>query len=145
MWHTIVTSEYLDSSSGDQVRSDMTFHTSQIADISITTREGVSTSSWLTLKGVNEDNQPVAFKFDRSSDISTANLELMVMLKAMLSEASAYYEDEQGNIFPYDQVTYANAKAKTIVMGKAEIQLDPQTEWPVFANGYRNYLDLVKA
>lgn len=146
MWHTLVSSDYLESQSGDQVRSVYTFHTSQIADITITNRAGVNVSAWLTLKGMGEDNQPCSYNYKIDNDVGKENIAMLVVLKEMLEAASAYYEDTDGNIFPYDKVTYANSKTYTINYGAGiEIMLNPQTEWPVFANGYRNYLDLVKS
>ncbi|XAG95409.1 hypothetical protein SOI901_24 [Erwinia phage SOI901] len=141
MYHSILSN--ITKSVDDQFLTHLTFRTQDVKEISIQ-RDGAGelVKGWLTLDTVCEgENYVVAFTREHHA----TQLELLAVLNQALEAVKPYFEDEQGNIFPFDKIMYVNAAKTGFVMAAGiDIALHPTKEWPQFANDYRNWLDLCK-
>lgn len=144
MWHNLDTYKH-DNGSMTQTNK-LIFPTREIADIGLVDNDGVIVSATVTFKGVNEDREPSYITFKRStSELASQTVDVLVALAEALVNTPNYFEDEQGNIFPYDKIIYVNATKYGFVMAPGiDISLHPTSEWPRFKDEYRNWMDLHK-
>lgn len=141
MYHSIVTRRV--KKEDDEFVTRITFRTSDVKEVSIEEDSaGLPIKGWLTLASVSESESAV-YSFTREHN--AVELDMLDQLGRSLECSQSYYEDEQGNIFPFDKIMYVNAAKFGFVLAPGiEIALHPTSEWPRFRNDYINWMDLHK-
>jgi hypothetical protein len=145
MYHLINTYKRIDEKSEQTLVNRVSFHTRDILDITVTfnTGTGEAEQAFLTLRSVTENGDSTTYQFDWKNH--NDEVELLLALQEAMKDAPAYFEDEQGNIFPFDKILYVNAAKCGFVMAPGiDISLHPTKEWTTFLHYYRNWMDLTK-
>lgn len=145
MYHVLNCRKWVDDKTENTFIQTVSFRTQDILDISIihdtVTRE--PQKAFLTLNSTDDTGASAVFTF--SWEHNTEEVEMLASLQSVMRDTKAYFEDEQGNMFPFDKIMYVNASKFGFVMAPGvDIALHPTKEWPVFNNDYRNWLDLYK-
>lgn len=141
MYHSIIMRRT--KAQDDTYVDTLTFRTKDIKEISIQRDSAnIPVKGWLTLDTVAEgENYVVTFTRDHHPE----ELEMLDVLNQSLINLQTYFRDEQGNVFPFDNILYVSAAHHALMMeGNVKIVLHPQNEWPVFINDYINWMDLHK-
>lgn len=142
MWHSLETFR-MDDGNKTQTHT-LVFNNREVSDISLVKHDGITVSATVSFKSVNEDHEQSYLQFKTEhSDLHKHNVEMLEALSMALQAVQSYFEDEQGNIFPFDQVLYVSKATNTAVMaGNVKVVFDPQNEMPMFLDLYRNWMDL---
>lgn len=141
MFHSIVTRRV--KKEDDQFVTRMTFSSSSIKDIIIERdAAGIPIKGWLTLDTITEgENTAITFTREHNE----YELDMLTQLAIGLEHCVSYFKDEQGNVFPFDKILYADANKSGFVLAPGiNITLHPTSEWPQFIRDYTNWLDLNK-
>lgn len=145
MYHVLNCRKWTDDKTENVFSQTVSFRTQDIHDISIifdvVTRE--PQKAFLTLSSTGDNGESSVYTF--SWENNPEEVEMLAALQSVMRDTKAYFEDEQGNIFPFDKILYVNAGKTGFVMAPGiDISLHPTKEWIPFVNDYRNWLDLTK-
>lgn len=141
MYHSIIVRRTIKAD--DEFVARMTFRLTDIKEITIERdAAGIPIKGWLTIDSYCEGDNTVA-SFTR--DHHKAELEQLVMLEEVLHNTPSYFEDLDGNLFPFEQVVCVNKRTASFTMvGGTVIRLQPNKELPTFLDQYRNWMDIYK-
>lgn len=145
MYHVLNCRKWVDDKTENTFIQTVSFRTQDILDISIIhdTATGEPQKAYLTLNSINDDRASSVYTF--TWEHNTEEVEMLASLQSVMRDTKAYFEDEQGNVFPFDKILYVNANKTGFVMAPGiDISLHPTKEWIPFINDYRNWLDLHK-